>query len=102
MGLAVIEAMMTGLPVLALATTEQVSVIKNYETGFIDTDVDYLVHKMKLLLTNKSLAYRIGEEGKKYAVDRFDINRFTEEWKNIFESVVAKNENHEKKNRIYQ
>lgn len=102
MGLAVIEAMMSGLPVLALATAEQASVIKNYETGFIDTDVDYLVAKMKLLLTNKSLAQKIGEEGKKYAVDRFDINRFTEEWKNIFESVVAKNENHEKKNRIYQ
>jgi hypothetical protein len=102
MGLAVIEAMMTGLPVLALGTTEQASVIKNYETGFIDSDVDYLVHKMKLLLTNKFLAREIGEEGKKYAVDRFDINRFTEEWKNIFESVVAKNENHEKKNRIYQ
>jgi glycosyltransferase involved in cell wall biosynthesis len=102
MGLAVIEAMMLGLPVLALATTEQVSVIKNYETGFIDTDVDYLVNKMKLLLTNKSLADSIGEQGKKYAIDRFDIYRFTEEWKNIFESAIAKNENYEKENRIYQ
>ena len=102
MGLAVIEAMMTGLPVLALATTEQASVIKNYETGFIDTDVDYLVHKMKLLLANKSLAHEIGEQGRKYALDRFDIYRFTEEWTNIFESAVAKNENYEKENRIYQ
>ncbi len=102
MGLAVIEAMMTGVPVLALATTEQATVIKNYENGFIDSDVDYLVHKMKLLLTNKSLAYEIGEQGKKYAIDRFDINRFTEEWKNIFESAIAKNENYEKENSIYQ
>jgi len=102
LGLAVIEAMMTGMPMVALATTEYVTVIKNYETGFISTDVDYLVHKMQLLLSNKTWAEDIGAKGKQYAEERFNIDRFAEEWKNIFESVVAKNENHEKKNRIYQ
>ena len=102
LGLAVIEAMMCGLPVVALATTEYVSVIKNYETGFISTDVDYLVSKMKLLLCNQPWAAQIGAKGKLYAEDRFDINRFTEEWTNIFISAIEKKENYAKENSIYQ
>jgi glycosyltransferase involved in cell wall biosynthesis len=102
LGLAVIEAMMAGMPMVALATTEYVTVIKNHETGFISTDVDYLVHKMQLLLSNKTWAEGIGAKGKQFAEERFNIDRFTEEWKNIFESAISKNENYEKANRIYQ
>lgn len=102
MGLAVIEAMMTGMPMVALATTEYVTVIKNYETGFIDTDVDYLVHKMQLLLSNQNWAAGIGAKGKRYVEDRFNIDRFREEWENILESVISKRENYEKENSIYQ
>jgi glycosyltransferase involved in cell wall biosynthesis len=102
LGLAVIEAMMTGMPIVALATTEYVTIIRNYETGFISTDVDYLVHKMQLLLSNKGWAADIGAKGKQYAEERFNINRFTEEWENVFESAISKNENYEKENRVYQ
>jgi glycosyltransferase involved in cell wall biosynthesis len=102
LGLAVIEAMMTGIPVVALATTEYVTMIRNHETGFIHTDIDFLVQKMELLLANKEWAAKIGAEGKKYAEERFSLIRFTEEWKNVFELAIAKNENYEKENSIYQ
>lgn len=102
LGLAVLEAMMAGMPVVALATTEYVTLIRNYESGFISTDVDYLVHKMELLLINKSLAARLGANGREYVEDRFNIQRFTEEWKQTFEMAISKNENYEKENRIYK
>lgn len=102
LGLAVIEAMMTGIPVVALATTEYVTMIKNHETGFISTDVDSLVHKMKLLLINKSWAKEIGCNGKKYALERFSIDRFIEDWEKVFELAITKNENYEKANSIYK
>ena len=102
LGLAVLEAMMIGMPMVALATTEYVTVIKNYQTGFIDTDVDYLVHKMQLLLSNKKWAADIGQKGKQYVEDRFNIYRFTEEWESIFETAIGKKENYEKENSIYQ
>ncbi len=102
LGLAVIEAMMTGMPVVALATTEYVTMIKNYETGFIHTDLDFLIHKMQLLLINKPWATEIGAQGKKYAEERFNVERFTEEWENVFELAISKKENYEKENRIYQ
>src|SRR5690606_5427005 len=101
LGLAVIEAMMTGIPMVALATTEYVTVIKNYENGFINTDVDYLIHKMQLLLVNKDWATEIGANGKMYAEERFNIHRFVEDWKNVFELAITKNENYEKENSFY-
>lgn len=102
LGLAVIEAMMTGVPVVALATTEYVTMIKDGETGFISTDIDYLVDKMKLLLNDKALATEIGVKGKEYAVKRFNIDRFTKEWKQIFELAISKKGNYEENNCIYK
>jgi hypothetical protein len=60
MGLAVIEAMMLGLPIVALATTEMVTVIRDGENGFIDTDVARLVQRMKALLADRGLAAQLG------------------------------------------
>lgn len=102
LGLAVIEAMMTGLPVVALATTEYVTVIQNEKSGFINTDVEYLIDKMQLLLENKQLATETGQTGKDYAVERFDIKRFTKDWENIFELAISKNYTHDEKNRVYK
>ena len=102
LGLAVIEAMMTGIPMVALATTEYVTVIRNRENGFINTNVDSLVNDMEILLADKDLANKLGTAGKEYAMDRFNINRFVQDWENLFKTAVAKNENYEKENRIYQ
>jgi glycosyltransferase involved in cell wall biosynthesis len=88
MGLAVCEAMMGGMPVVALATTENVTVINDGLSGFIHTDVDYLINKMQLLLRDKELAVRIGLEGKKVAEKRFNIQRFIEEWEETFNWII--------------
>ena len=102
LGLAVIEAMMAGLPVVSLATTEYVTMIRNYETGFISTDVDFLIHKMDLLLINARWAAQLGSNGRKCAEERFNIDRFIDDWSNTFEAAILKTENNEQKNRIYQ
>jgi hypothetical protein len=91
LGLAVCEAMMLGVPMVAMATTEYVTVIKDGVSGFIHTDIDYLIEKMKMLLNDHSLATKIGEEGKKVARERFNINRFTSQWKSIFTLAVHQN-----------
>jgi glycosyltransferase involved in cell wall biosynthesis len=90
LGLAVLEAMMTGMPVVGLATTEMVTVIENGRSGFLHTDIDYLTDQMKTLLNNKSLAKRLGNEGKKIVQQRFNIKRFTEDWENLLRRVIAK------------
>lgn len=90
LGLAICEAMMLGIPVVGLATTELSSVIQNERSGFIHTDLNYLIHKMKLLLKDKNLATQVGSEGRRTAQERFNIQRFTKEWKALFERTIHK------------
>jgi glycosyltransferase involved in cell wall biosynthesis len=89
LGLAICEAMMLGIPVVGLATTELPTVIRDGVNGFIHTDISYLIEKMNELLEDKELAKKIGEEGKRTAMKRFNIARFTDEWEQLFEEVKA-------------
>jgi glycosyltransferase involved in cell wall biosynthesis len=89
LGLAICEAMMLGIPVVGLATTELTTVIRDGVNGFIHTDISYLIEKMQLLLADQQLAKRIGEEGRKTALKRFNIKRFTQDWEKLFNEVKA-------------
>lgn len=91
LGLAICEAMMMGIPVVGLATTELSAVIDNGYSGFIHTDVNYLIDKMNLLLNDAALAAEIGNNGRNVALKRFNIERFTAEWEALFREVSAKN-----------
>ncbi len=86
--LSVLEAMELGLPVVALATTELVTVIDDGENGFIDTNVEKLVGHMKRLLADPEEARRIGEAGRRAARERFGLERFVAEWETAFEEAV--------------
>jgi glycosyltransferase involved in cell wall biosynthesis len=90
LGLAVLEAMMAGVPVVGLATTEMVTVIQDGHSGFLSTDVSYLINKMKQLLEDKALAAKLGEEGKQIARARFNIKRFTTDWENLIHNIVTR------------
>ncbi|HEU4632918.1 MAG TPA: glycosyltransferase family 4 protein [Flavisolibacter sp.] len=88
LGLAILEAMMIGMPVVGMATTELPSVIDNDRSGFVHTDLDHLIAKMKLLLEDRQFAMKIGKEGKKTAMERFNIQRFTSEWGELFAKTI--------------
>lgn len=90
LGLAVCEAMVMGVPVVGLATTELASVIKNGETGIIHTDINYLINAMKDLLADKEKAKQIGAAGQEMAKKRFDIKRFTTDWLRVFSTAIAR------------
>jgi glycosyltransferase involved in cell wall biosynthesis len=101
LGLAVLESMMAGIPFVGLATTEYVTVIRNETSGFIHTNIDYLIEKMQLLLENKILAKTMGAQGRADAEKRFNIQRFIKDWKETFEHIINSTCNYEKENRIY-
>jgi glycosyltransferase involved in cell wall biosynthesis len=90
LGLAVLEAMMLGVPVVGLATTELVTVIENQKSGIIHTDIDYLIREMNSLLADPDKATRIGAEGKMVAEGRFNIERFSRDWFETVQQVVNK------------
>jgi hypothetical protein len=80
MGLSVIEAMMAGVPVVALATTEMATVIENGVSGYTDLDPATLVERMRDLLRNPALARQLGAGARRRALERFSIQRFCADW----------------------
>lgn len=102
-GLAVCEAMMAGMPVVTLATTEYATVFQDGVNGFAHTNIDYLAGRMKQLLHDQSLAISIGLQGKKTAETKFSLERFTSQWKQVFQLAINNNKiTHEEANSIYQ
>ncbi|HJV73026.1 MAG TPA: glycosyltransferase family 4 protein [Noviherbaspirillum sp.] len=89
LGLAVIEAMMIGMPVIALATTEMSTVIDNGVSGYADTDVPTLIDRMQELLADPDHARRLGEGARQSACERFGIGRFIHDWTAAFECAAS-------------
>lgn len=88
LGLAVIEAMMAGLPVVGLATTELVTVIDSGRNGYIDTRLPRLVGTMRTLLRDRGLAAEWGMAGQRTVRERFGIDRFVSDWMTVIKDVV--------------
>lgn len=86
--LSILEAMEIGLPVVALATTELVTVIKDGENGFIDTNVEALIENMQRLLEDPEEARLIGEAGRRTVRERFGLGRFITDWETAFEEAL--------------
>lgn len=84
LGLSVIEAMMVGLPIVGLATTELVTIVEPGRTGFIDTDPDQLVEGMRVLIADRQVAAEMGQRGRALALERFHIDRFVADWLAVF------------------
>ncbi len=81
------EAMMIGMPVVALATTELPLIIKDGFNGFIHNDPWYLIGKMKQLIDDKELADELGKNSRNTALELFGVQRFIDEWNTAFEGV---------------
>jgi glycosyltransferase involved in cell wall biosynthesis len=89
LGLAVCEAMMIGLPIIGLATTEMAATIENGVTGYIDTSVERLIGRMRELLRDSAEARRLGDNARRYARERFNIERFARDWDEAFNLVAG-------------
>jgi hypothetical protein len=89
LGLAVCEAMMLGMPIVGLATTEVATVVQNGRSGFVDTRPRSLVDATKRLLRDKAEAATLGEGARRTALDRFNINRFLADWDRAFRDVTG-------------
>jgi Glycosyl transferases group 1 len=90
LGLALLEAMLVGLPVVGLATTELVTIVANGESGFIETNVSRLIEPMQRLLADPAEARRIGAAGRRLVAERFDIRRFARDWERAFAEVTGR------------
>lgn len=89
LGLALIEAMLVGQPVVGLATTELASVIRSGHDGFIDNRPEALADVMRTLLCDAGLAREWGARGRETARERFGIERFIADWNRVLHEVTT-------------
>lgn len=89
LGLAIIEAMLLGMPVVGLATTELVTVIDSGRNGYVDTRPERLHGVMRELLREHRLAAEWGAAGRRTAEERFGIGRFVDDWLRVFDDAAG-------------
>ena len=90
LGLALCEALMLGMPVVGLATTELPTVLTHGRDGLLTADVDALAGHVRALLDDRDLAARIGGAGRDTARRRFSLARFRADWDRVLRDLVAR------------
>ena len=91
MGLAAVEAMAMGRPVVASRVGGLLEVVVDGETGRFARpgDADHLAEQVDALLRDPGECIRLGSNGCERAKQYFSIDRSVEELQNLYESLVT-------------
>jgi hypothetical protein len=85
--LGVVEAMMTGMPVVSLSGSE--SPVVDGVSGYSSDDVNYLNARLGALLADRDLAMQLGRGARQRALELFDVAPFVAGWNAAIERAVA-------------
>ncbi len=87
LGLSLVEAMLLGMPVVVVASTES-AVAVPAGTGIVSTRPDELAAGLRKLCHDVDLARAVGEDARAHALRRFDLRRFLRDWDAVLSDVV--------------
>jgi hypothetical protein len=87
LGLALLEAMTLGMPVLVLAATAAPESVPP-GAGLVTADVDRLAGAARALAADPALARAQGEVARAHALERFGLARFLSDWDRLLEEVA--------------
>jgi glycosyltransferase involved in cell wall biosynthesis len=88
LGLSLIEAMMLGMPVVAVASTE-VPLAVPPDAGTVSARPDELVDAVRLLCADPDRARTAGARAREHALARFGLDRFLHDWDDVLAGAVA-------------
>lgn len=88
LGLSLIEAMMLGMPVVALGATDAWEAVPA-DAGVVSTDVDRLVASARMFLRDAEAAALAGKAGRAGALSRYGLQRFLDSWDRLLMEVTA-------------
>jgi hypothetical protein len=88
LGLALLEAMHLGVPVVALATTEVPEAVPP-GAGIVSTRVDELRAGIERLIADPDEARELGLRGRVAALERYGLQRFLDDWDDLLEEVAG-------------
>jgi glycosyltransferase involved in cell wall biosynthesis len=87
LGLALIEAMHLGMPVVALATTEVPEAVPP-EAGVISTRVAVLREATRALIDDPERARVMGKAARAHALAHYGLARFLDDWDALLAEVA--------------
>jgi hypothetical protein len=88
LGLSLIEAMMLGMPVVALGATDAWEAVPQ-EAGVVSTDVDRLTAAARLFLEDAEAAALAGKAARAAALSRYGMDRFLRNWDRLLTEVTG-------------
>ncbi|MEA5480331.1 glycosyltransferase family 4 protein [Pseudanabaena galeata UHCC 0370] len=88
-GIVFIEAMASGLPVIASKLTQTTEIVTDGETGFLVTPGNRqdLAHKLQLLIDDPSLGRQMGKRAREVVEESFDTQKNFQKIELIFEDL---------------
>ncbi|GAB2689708.1 glycosyltransferase [Thalassiella azotivora] len=87
LGLALVEAMTLGMPVLGLATTEAPRAVPP-GAGVLSCDPEELLAVARRWLADPDEARAVGHAARAHALDRYGLHRFLDDWDRLLEGVT--------------
>lgn len=87
LGLSLLEAMMLGMPVVALATTEAIEAVPP-DAGALSTDPARLAADARDFVCDLWLAQRAGKAARVAALERYGLARFLADWDRLLQEVT--------------
>lgn len=92
MPIALIEAQMAGIPVVATNVGSVAEVILDGETGYVTPkSVDYLVSALRNLISDQGLRNELGNAASQYSQSRFSVERMIDQHRDLYESLKSLN-----------
>jgi glycosyltransferase involved in cell wall biosynthesis len=88
LGLSLISAMLLGMPVVVLDTTEASRAVPA-DAGALSTDVDELIRTARRLVNDVDEAARRGRNARQAALERYGLKRFLDDWDEAFLDAVG-------------
>jgi len=87
LGLSLVEAMMLGMPVVAVASTETALAVPP-EAGLVTTRPDALSAAVRELCHDLDRARAMGAQARSHALERFGLARFLADWDEVLARAV--------------
>ncbi len=87
LGLALVEAMTIGMPVLALAATAAPETVPP-SAGVVSSDPDVLAAAARRWLADPAEARPFGDAARRQALERFGLDRFLSDWHDLLQEVT--------------